>query len=180
MTKMVYTVVRRPKKFDSGRTDIGWKEDGTSEAVPRAGYLITSRTVRGQKRKYSAYVSTPFSYENFYIWGYHLGDEFETRAQAAFAIWREYYKDKKDTRKAERKEKESQRSVRREARLKLKEYRKTPEGLAEYKKLLNAQAVARRAAMTSEQKAVAGAERKEKRLRLKAAELLEGMINEGG
>jgi hypothetical protein len=177
MTKMVYGVVRRPKKFDSGRTHVGWKEDGASNAVQFAGYLLTSRTKRGHTRKYTAYLC--MSPEGFLGKRIHLGDDFKTRAQAAFAIWREYYKDKKDARRTERKEEKVQRGVRREARLKLKEHRKTPEGLVEYKKLLNAQAVARRTAMTSEQKAVIAAKRKEKRLRLKAAELLEGMIKEG-
>ncbi len=174
MTKMVYTVVQRPKKFDSGRTDIGWKEDGGFEAVPCAGYLITSRTKKGELRTYSAYAFQDAPYDS------HLGDDFTTRAQAAFAIWRSYYLVDKTERFMAKKIEGIERDQRREARLKLKELRKTPEGQAEYKKLLNAQARARRAAMTHEQKAVATAKRKEKRLRLKAADALEIVINRGG
>lgn len=178
MTKMVYTVIRRPKKDSPGRTDIGWKEDSASKEVPHAGFLFTSRTKCGQVRKYTAYLIT--SRDGSIETRVHLGDDFETRAQAAFAIWREYYSEKKRIQYIIRLTDEISRDQRRRARAIQKKFRATPEGMEEYRKHLNAQAAARRAAMTPEQKAVTAAKRKEQRLLKKAAELLEGMINEEG
>ena len=161
MTKMVYTVVNRPKKDETGRTDIGWKEDGVSKAVNFAGYLITSRTKRGETRKYSAYlIATP---EGFIGKQFHVGDNFETRAQAAFAIWREYYFDVKCERKMAKVAEAADHDQRQKEREDRKKFRATPEGQQAYRDELNRKAQTRRAAMTSEEKAVIAAKRKEKR-----------------
>ena len=163
MTKMVYTVINRPKKDETGRTDIGWKEDGASEEVTYAGFLITSRTKKGEVRTYTAFVITsPADFSELKI-KKHLGDDFTSRAQAAFAIWRAYYLVDKAERHMKKWLEENERNKRRIKREDQKKFRATPAGMEAYRKELNEKARVRRASMTPEEKANIATRRREKR-----------------
>ena len=163
MTKMVYTVINRPKKDETGRTDIGWLADGASEEVPYAGFLVTSRTKKGELRTYSAtVVKSPAGFPEFKT-KKHLGDDFETRARAAFAIWRAYYSDVKTERHMAKAAEQEDRELRRKGREDRKAFRATPAGMEAYRKELNEKARVRRASMTPEEKAAIAERRREKR-----------------
>ena len=165
MTKMVYTVINRPKKDETGRTDIGWLADGASEEVPYAGFLVTSRTKKGELRTYSATVVKSPDHDalpEFKI-KKHLGDDFETRAQAAFAIWRAFYSGVKTERQVAKLAEQEDSERRRKEREDRKAFRATPVGMDAYRKELNEKSRVRRALMTPEEKANIAARRREKR-----------------
>lgn len=163
MTKMVYTVINRPKKDETGRTDIGWKADNVSEEVPYAGFLVTSRTKKGEVRTYTAVVvKSPDGFPEFKT-KKRLGDDFTSRAQAAFAIWRAYYSDMKTERQMAKLAEEDASDQRRMWRVARKAFRDTPAGAKAYRNELNEKARVRRASMTPEEKANIAARRREKR-----------------
>lgn len=161
MTMFAYTVVNRPKKDAVGRTNISWAAECGREAVALGGYLVTSRTKKGEDRNYIAYMHKADAEGN--ATDTLVGDGFTTRAQAAFAIWRSYYSDWRATRNAERSQREAQKLARREERAKRRAYRETPEGREAYRLELNRKARERRANMTAEEKAAEAAKRRAKR-----------------
>lgn len=167
MTKMIYDVLYRPKKNSEGRTDIGWEAECGREAVPVGGYLITNRTLPNEKRQYTAMV-TKVNESGVQI-DTMVGASFETRASAAFAIWRKYYEGWRAERADEKASNEYTREQQREARTKQREFRQTPEGQKAYREELNRKARERRASMTPEEIAMAAAKRRSKRFADKIA-----------
>lgn len=161
MTDFTYTVIERPKKDNPGRTDIGWAASAGRDAVQLGGYLVTNRTAKGEKRDYQAFMVKPDSYGEMTM--EFVGDTFETRAQAAFAIWRKYYEGERMRRAQEKAQTEAEKQQRRDERARRREFRQTPEGQKAYREELNRKARERRASMTDEQKAEAAAKLRAKR-----------------
>lgn len=166
MTKIIYDVISRPKKHDSGRTDVGWLAECGREAVKLGGYLLTSRAVKGLPKVYYAVMlketieaGETVAHETV------VGDTFGTRAQASFAIWRAYYADLRNDRAFERAWSEAEAEDKRRNRAKAKAYRQTPEGKEAYRLELNQKAQVRRDAMTPEEKQAVIDKRKAKALR---------------
>ncbi len=156
MTKMVYTVINRPKNDEVGQTNIGWKADNVSEEVTYAGYLVTARYAKFEDRRYHAFMNKDSTTLD-------LGDDFTTRARAAFAIWRAYYSDVKSERHMAKTAEQEERDRRRQQREERKAFRDTPAGMEAYRKELNEKARVRRASMTPEEKAAIAERRREKR-----------------
>lgn len=169
MTKMTYTVINRPKKDRAGRTSIGWRAECGREEVAVGGFLETSRTPPGEVRRYHAVMFKDGVRTS-------VGNNHETRAQAAFAIWRAYYsdwRDKQNSDKAyERSMEEAEAENRRLARVAKKAYRETHEGREAYQQVLRKRAKAKRDAMTPEQKAKMYAKRRAKRATARMMEAL--------
>ena len=161
MTMFTFTVVNRPKKDATGRTNVSWPAECGRAAVPLGGYLITSRTKKGADRNYVAYMTKLDADENSV--DSLVGDGFTSRVQAAFAIWRMYYADWRSKRQAERVQKDAEKQARREQRAKRRAYRETPEGKEAYRLELNAKARERRQNMTEEERAAERAKRRAKR-----------------
>jgi len=145
MTKMIYTVVRRPKVGRHGLTTIGWAEECGREAIVTGGYLHTRRTLPGEQTYYTAIMTKA----NFDRW---LGDKFETRAQAAFAIWRLYYKNERAKRDQDKANEANGKHARAVGRKHKREHRATPEGQEERRLMLNRKAKEKRDNMTDEQR----------------------------
>ena len=153
MTKIIYDVISRPKKNDSGRTDIGWLAECDRAAVKLGGYLLTSRAVKGLPKTYYAVMvketieaGINVAHETV------VGDSFETRAQASFAIWRAYYADLRNDRAFERAWTEAIAEDKRRKRVKAKAFRQTTDGSEAYRLELNQKARDRRAVMTPVEK----------------------------
>ena len=157
MTDFTYTVIKRPKKFETGRTDISWAAECGRDAVTLGGFLITSRALKGTKKQYTAVMTQGM------ITGTFVGDKFETRAQAAFAIWRKYYEGWRTERRVEDEREEAIRDAKRQSRVRRRFARQTPEGQQAYKDDLNRRARERRAAMTAEERVADAAKRRAKR-----------------
>lgn len=164
MTKMVYTVLKRPTSGFTGRTDISWGAECGRDAVRLGGYLITKRHHRGETKRYTAMVIRP----NRGNTGQDtlietlVGTEFETRATAAFAIWRKYYQGWRAQRADAKVDKEAIRELKRLARKDRKQERQTPEGRKAYRLELNRKARVRRANFTAEDRAKTAADRRSK------------------
>ena len=156
MTKMIYTVINRPKKDIAGRTNIGWHAEGEREEVSIGGFLETSRTLPGEVRRYHAVMIKGGVRTS-------VGNNHETRAQAAFAIWRSYYSDWRAERNSTKEQVLLAKEARAEERERIREYRATPEGQKAYRAELNRKAKVRRDSMTPEQKAEIYAKRRAKR-----------------
>jgi len=153
MTKMIYDVIERPKKDSTGRTDIGWEAECGRNAVPLGGYLITRRTPPSEKKQYTAMVISPKPESGqVTIVETMVGTNFETRATAAFAIWRKYYEGwraKRADKKADVEAILEQKSLARASR---RQERQTPEGQKAYREELNRKARERRANMTDDER----------------------------
>lgn len=161
MTDFSYTVINRPKKDSAGRTDISWTAECGRDEVPLGGYLVTTRTAKGESRNYQAFmVQTDTDGNTTEVF---VGDGFETRAQAAFAIWRKYYADWRATRAQQKAADEAEKQRRREERARRKAFRSTPEGKKAYQDELNRKARERRAAMTPEDRKAEAEARRAKR-----------------
>lgn len=158
MTDFTYTVINRPKKDSAGRTNISWGAECGRDEVPLGGYLVTSRTAKGESRNYQAFMIKQDADGN--DTETLIGDGFETRAKAAFAIWRKYYADWRDQRAQQKAAAEAEKQRRRDERASRKAFRATPEGKKAYQDELNRKARERRAAMTpADRKAEADARR---------------------
>ncbi len=164
MTQMTYDVLNRPKKGSTGRTNVGWGAECGRDAVTLGGYLITSRTGKGEPRQYTAMVliSKPETGQDIVV-ETMVGTSFETRATAAFAIWRKYYEGWRTERTDQKAQTEQVLQQKRDARARNRLARQTPEGKEAYRLDLNAKARARRAVMTDEEKAADAAKLREKR-----------------
>lgn len=156
MTKMIYTVINRPKKNTAGRTNIGWTDECERNAVPTAGFLETSRTLPHEVRRYHAVMIKDGKSTS-------VGNNHETRAQAAFAIWRAYYSDWRNTRNSTKEQAMLAKDERVEKRKKIRADRATPEGQEAYRLELNRKAKERRDSMTAELKAEIFTKRRAKR-----------------
>lgn len=165
MTDFTYTVIKRPKKFETGRTDISWATECGREAVTLGGYLVTARAPKGTTRQYTAFMVQD-SVET------EIGTTFETRAQAAFAIWRKYYEGWRSDRTVKRGEAEAELQAKRDARAKRRSERQTPEGQKTYREELNQKARERRAAMTAEERVMEASKRRAKRERKREEDTL--------
>lgn len=172
MTKIIYSVINRPKKDRNGRTDVSWLAECDREAVKLGGYLLTSRAVKGLPKVYYAVMlketieaGVPVVHETV------VGDTFGTRAQASFAIWRAYYKDWRGDRAFERSWTEAEAEDKRRNRVRAKAFRQTPEGQEAYRLELNTKARDRRAAMTPDEKQAVTDKRKAKALRNQVADI---------
>ena len=154
MTQITYTVINRPKKDSTGRTDISWAAECGRDAVALGGYLITRRTLPGEKKQYTAMVLMPkqdVTGQDTVV-ETMVGTTFETRATAAFAIWRKYYEGWRADRRAEDEREEAVRDAKRQGRARRRAERQTPEGREAYRLELNRKARERRANMTDEEK----------------------------
>lgn len=172
MTKIIYSVISRPKKHDSGRTDIGWLAECDRAAVKLGGYLLTSRAVKGLPKTYDAVMlketveaGQPVVHET------PVGDSFETRAQASFAIWRAYYADLRNDRAFERAWTEANAEDKRRNRAKAKAFRQTTDGAEAYRLELNQKARDRRAVMTPDEKQTVTDKRKAKALQTQVTDI---------
>lgn len=165
MTKIIYTVVNRPKKDRNGRTDVSWLSECDREAVKLGGYLITSRATKGlPKLYYAVMLKETIEAGVSVVHETVVGDTFESRAQASFAIWRAYYKEWRDTRSFDRAWAEAEAEDRRRTRAKAKAFRQTPDGAEAYRLELNKKAQVRRDAMTPDEKQAVIDKRKAKTL----------------
>lgn len=164
MTQISYDVKSRPKKDSVGRTDIGWGAECGRDAVKVGGYLITSRTAKGSARTYTAIMlkAKPETGQDTVV-ETMIGITFETRATAAFAIWRKYYESWRSGRAHQRALDEHVHTEKRNARVRQRLERQTPDGQKAYRTELNRKARERRAAMTPEDKAADAANRQAKR-----------------
>lgn len=163
MTDFTYDVLYRPKKGKTGRTNVGWAAECGREAVQVGGYLVTRRASKGEPKTYTAFMTKQEA--DGTMVELYVGNDFETRAQAAFAIWRKYYEPEREARERQKAAEEAERKRRREERIRKRAFRQTPEGQKAYREELNAKARARRAAMTPEQKAEEARKRRKKRER---------------
>ena len=163
MTKIVYTVINRPKTGEYGRTNIGWKEECGRAAVVIGGYLTTFRTPKGAPKSYTATMINPRPDLDGHDGRVEtlIGINYQTRATAAFAIWRKYYEGWRIKRDTEKSNNEAVLVAKREERRLRRIARQTPEGMKAYRNDLNAKARARRANMTE-------AERKENTVKRRA------------
>jgi len=165
MTQITYTVLNRPKKNSTGRTNISWAAECGRDAVTLGGYLITRRTPPGEKKQYTAIVIMPkqdVTGQDTVV-ETMVGSSFETRATAAFAIWRKYYEGWRLEQTFEHERQEAIRDAKRQGRARRRTERQTPEGKEAYRLELNAKARARRAQMTPEEKQDDAAKRRAKR-----------------
>jgi len=166
MTQITYTVINRPKKDSTGRTDISWAAECGRDAVALGGYLITRRTLPGEKKQYTAMVLMPkqdVTGQDTVV-ETMVGTTFETRATAAFAIWRKYYEGRRVELADQRAEAEHLRQQKRLARERQREERKTPEGQQAYRDELNRKARERRANMSTEARDADAKRRRDNRL----------------
>lgn len=150
MTQITYTVINRPKKDSTGRTDISWAAECGRDAVPLGGYLVTARAPTGKTKTYTAIVlmAKPSETGQDAVVETMVGSSFETRATAAFAIWRKYYEGWRDQRAVQKASNESLLKGKRDARARNRLARQTPDGKEAYRLDLNRKARARRAQMT--------------------------------
>jgi len=165
MTKMIYTVVNRPKKDAYGQTDIGWLAECGRDAVPLGGFLITSRTLPGDDREYVARAYT--SLKEGIASTINLGSTFKTRSSAAFAIWRYHYKDLRTEQQTIKRDDLALKDRKRDERKKIRDARLTPEGKEAYRLELNRKAREKRHLMPLEQKLKMSKKRSEKAYRLR-------------
>lgn len=167
MTQITYTVLNRPKKGSTGRTDISWAAECGRDAVTLGGYLITRRTLPGEKKQYIAMVmmAKPNETGQGTVVETMVGSSFETRATAAFAIWRKYYEGWRLEQTFEHERQEAIRDAKRQGRARRRFLRSTPDGKEAYRLGLNKQARERRAQMTTEEKNADAAKRRAKRER---------------
>lgn len=165
MTQITYTVLNRPKKDSTGRTNISWAAECGRDAVTLGGYLITRRTPPGKKKQYIAMVSMAKVDDTGQdtVVDIMVGTDYETRATAAFAIWRKYYEGWRAEQRIEGERQDAIRDAKREARASNRIARQTPEGRQAYRDELNRKARERRANMTDEEKAAEAAKRRDKR-----------------
>lgn len=165
MTQITYTVINRPKKNSTGRTDISWAAECGRDAVTLGGYLITRRTLSGAKKQYIAMVSMPKVDDTGQdtVVDIMVGTDYKTRATAAFAIWRKYYKDWRTEQRIEGERQDAIRDAKRLARARNRFLRSTPEGQKAYREELNRKARARRAQMTDAAKKEAASKLRAKR-----------------
>ncbi len=172
MTKIIYSVVKRPKKLDTGRTDVGWAAECDREAVKLGGYMITSRAVKGLPKLYEAVMVKETMVNGVNVADeYPIGDTFNTRAQASFAIWRSYYAGWRNERSLERAHDEAVVEDKRRGRAKMRDARQTPEGKEAYRLELNRKAQAKRNAMTDDEKQAVVDKRKAKALRSQVTDI---------
>lgn len=172
MTKIIYSVVKRPKKLNTGRTDVGWAAECDREAVKLGGYMITSRAVKGLPKLYEAVMVKETMVNGVNVAAEHpIGDTFNTRAQASFAIWRAYYAGWRNDRSLERAHVEAEAEDKRRGRAKAKAFRQTPAGAESYRLELNEKARAHREAMTDDEKQAVVDKRKAKALRSQVADI---------
>ncbi len=164
MTKIIYSVIDRPKKDSTGRTNVGWLAECGRPEVSYGGHLITQRTVKGQDRSYLAVVSKDNLERT-------LADTFTSRAQASFAIWRAYHEDWRNARSMDRDHGEAIRENKRRQRAAVRAFRKTDDGKEAYRLELNSKARARRANMTPDEKALVVTKRISARLRKTIADI---------
>ncbi len=165
MTQITYTVLNRPKKDSTGRTDISWAAECGRDAVPLGGYLITRRTPPGEKKQYTAMVvmaKSDVTGQDTVV-ETMVGTTFETRATAAFAIWRKYYAGWRMKQLAEIERGEAIRDAKRQGRARRRFLRSTPDGKEAYRLDLNRKARERRAQMTDEEKQADADKRRAKR-----------------
>lgn len=164
MTQINYDVLNRPKKGSTGRTNVGWAAECARDAVPLGGYLITRRTLPGEKKQYTAMVlmAKPETGQDTVV-ETMVGTDFETRATAAFAIWRKYYEGWRDEQRVEGERQDAIRDAKRLARVRRRFLRSTPEGQKAYREELNAKARARWAALSAVEKATDAAKRRTNR-----------------
>lgn len=165
MTQITYTVINRPKKNSTGRTEVGWNAECGRDAVLLGGYLVTRRTSPGEKKQYTAMVIMPKPNETGQdtVVETMVGASFETRATAAFAIWRKYYEGWRLEQTFEQERQEAIRDAARRGRARRRFERQTTDGREAYRLELNRKARARRAQMTDEDKATDAAKRRAKR-----------------
>lgn len=165
MTQITYTVLNRPKKDSTGRTDISWAAECGRDAVPLGGYLITSRTAKDVPRQYTAMVvmAKPNETGQDTVVETMVGSSFETRATAAFAIWRKYYEGWRLEQTFEHERQEAIRDAKRQGRARRRAERQTPDGKEAYRLDLNSKARERRAQMTPEEKVADADKRRAKR-----------------
>lgn len=165
MTRINYDVKSRPKKFSAGRTNIGWAAECGRDAVEVGGYLVTTRTPKGKTRMYAAImlgaVSDVTGQDG--VVETEIGTMFETRATAAFAIWRKYYEEWRIDRLVTALNNEAILKQKREDREHQRSCRQTPEGKKAYREDLNRKARERRANMTNEERVAEAAKRRAKR-----------------
>lgn len=165
MTQITYNVLNRPKKGSPGRTNISWASECGRDAVLLGGYLVTRRTSPGEKKQYTAIaiMAKPDETGQDTVVETMVGSSFETRATAAFAIWRKYYEGWRADRRADDEREEAILDAKRRSRIRRRMERQTPEGREAYRLDLNAKARVRRAQMTDEEKQADAAKRREKR-----------------
>jgi len=169
MTQITYDVLNRPKKDATGRTNVGWAAECDRDAVLLGGYLITSRTAKGDHRQYTAMVimAKPDETGQDTVVETMVGTTFETRATAAFAIWRKYYEGWRAERRVEGERQEAILDAKRQSRARNRSARQTPEGQEAYRLDLNRKARERRANMTDEEKTADARRRLDKRVEKK-------------
>lgn len=165
MTQITYTVINRPKKDSTGRTDISWASECGRDAVSLGGYLVTARAPKGMTKTYTAIVlmAKPNETGQDTVVETMVGTTFETRATAAFAIWRKYYEGWRLEQTFEHERQEAIRDAKRQGRARRRVARQTPEGKEAYRLELNTKARARRAHMTPEEKQTDAEKRRAKR-----------------
>ncbi len=165
MTQITYTVLNRPKKGSTGRTDISWAAECGRDAVALGGYLVTRRTPPGEKKQYVAVVlmAKPNETGQDTVVETMVGSSFETRATAAFAIWRKYYEGWRAEQRVEGERAEAILDAKRQTRARRRQERQTPEGREAYRLELNQKARARRSNMSDEERQADADKRRAKR-----------------